>query len=107
MRCGVAYANTFYNRDIPTDVTHSKAHRLNNLAWNLACYAENFHETSNFLSDAAFFNTVKRKFSVNSTVCLYYKFQSVNAEKQSNRCPFSVSNEIDKQPLSEVILVAF
>ena len=34
--------------------THSKNHRLNNLAWNVAYYAKNFHETSNFLNDAAF-----------------------------------------------------
>jgi len=61
--------------------THSKNHRLNNLAWNVAYYAKNFHETSNFLNDAAiFFNKMNREFSLNSSVCLCYKFQSVNAE---------------------------
>jgi hypothetical protein len=35
--------------------THNKNQRLKNLlAWNVAYYAKNFHETNNFLSDAAF-----------------------------------------------------
>jgi len=75
--------------------THSKNHRLNNLAWNVAYYAKNFHETSNFLKDAAFFNKMKRKFSLNSRVRLCYKFQSVNAEQLNDRCSFSESNETD------------
>jgi len=74
----------------------SKNHRLNNLAWNVAYYAKNFHEASNFLNDTAFFKTMKRKFVPNSKVCLYYKFQSVNAEQRSDRCSFSESNETDK-----------
>jgi hypothetical protein len=39
---------------------------------------------------------MKRKFSLNSGVCLYYKFQSVNAEQQSDRSSFSEPNETDK-----------
>jgi hypothetical protein len=54
MRSGVVYANTVHRRNIRPESTHSKNHRLNNLAWNVAYYAKNFHETSNFLNDAAF-----------------------------------------------------
>jgi len=39
---------------------------------------------------------MKRKFSLSNRVCLYYKFQSVNAEQRSDRSSFSESIESDK-----------